>query len=42
VVYCRSGNRSASAKYVLEQLGYTNVNDFGGVYRWKGELVRRQ
>ena len=41
VVYCRSGNRSASAKFALEQLGYTNVNDFGGVYRWEGELVRR-
>jgi len=41
VVYCRSGSRSASAKFVLEQLGYTNVNDFGGVYRWEGELVRR-
>jgi phage shock protein E len=41
VVYCRSGNRSAVAKGILADLGFTEVNDFGGVYRWKGELVRR-
>jgi phage shock protein E len=41
IVYCRSGSRSGAAKFVLEQLGYTNVNDFGGVYRWTGELVRK-
>ena len=42
IVYCRSGNRSGAAKSVLEQLGYTNVNDFGGIYRWTGDLVRKQ
>lgn len=39
VVYCRSGARSATAKQTLERLGYTNVVDFGGVYRWTGALV---
>jgi len=40
VVYCRSGNRSAIAKASLERLGYTNVVDFGGLYRWKGPIER--
>lgn len=30
-VYCRSGNRSAQAKAVLEAAGYTNVEDLGGM-----------
>lgn len=41
VVYCRSGNRSGQAKMALEALGYGNVNDFGAVGNWKGELIRR-
>jgi len=40
IVYCRSGSRSGSAKFTLEQLGYTNVSDFGGIYRWEGDLVQ--
>ncbi|MBN1835782.1 MAG: rhodanese-like domain-containing protein [Spirochaetales bacterium] len=40
IVYCRSGGRSGAAKAVLEELGYTNVNNFGGIRRWEGELVR--
>ena len=39
VVYCRSGNRSATARKLLVDLGYTNVVDFGAVSRWEGELV---
>jgi len=34
LVYCRSGNRSASAARTLIDLGYTNVNDFGGIINW--------
>jgi len=30
-VYCRSGNRSAQAKSVLESAGHTNVIDLGGL-----------
>jgi rhodanese-related sulfurtransferase len=39
IVYCRSGARSASAQKVLEDLGYTNVVDFGSVSRWTGALI---
>lgn len=30
-VYCRSGNRSGKAKEILDQLGYSNVFNAGGV-----------
>jgi len=42
IVYCRSGNRSAVAADTLEELGFTNILDFGGVSNWKGELEVRQ
>jgi len=32
-VYCRSGNRSALAKMILEQAGFTNVTNIGGFPR---------
>jgi len=41
VVYCRSGNRSGKAKATLDSLGFRNVNNFGPVTNWTGELVRR-
>jgi phage shock protein E len=41
VVYCRSGNRSSLAKAKLEALGFTSVNNFGGVNNWKGKLIVR-
>lgn len=34
VVYCRSGNRSAKAKQTLEQAGFTQVVDLGGMSSW--------
>lgn len=40
VLYCRSGNRSATAKKALDGLGYRRVVDFGGVSRWKGALIQ--
>lgn len=40
IVYCRSGNRSASAQKLLEGLGYTRVLDFGGLSRWPHEQSR--
>ena len=40
VLYCRSGRRSAIAKKALVELGYKDVEDFGGIKRWKGELVK--
>jgi phage shock protein E len=39
LVYCRSGRRSAAAATALENLGYRNIVDFGGVSRWPGGLV---
>ena len=39
VVYCRSGNRSGQARRTLERLGYTNIADFGGVGKWRGDLL---
>ncbi len=39
VVYCRSGNRSATARQILMDLGYTNIVDFGAVSRWEEALV---
>jgi len=39
VVYCRSGNRSAMARKILVDLGYTNVGDFGAVSKWTDALV---
>lgn len=40
ILYCRSGNRSAQAKRILEKAGYTKVVDFGGINRWPFELNR--
>ncbi len=33
-VYCRSGNRSATASKILVNLGYTKVYDLGGIIDW--------
>ncbi len=40
IVYCRSGRRSAIAAEALEDLGFKEVVDFGGVGNWKGRLVK--
>jgi len=34
VVYCRSGNRSASAAQILVEGGYQPVYDLGGIQDW--------
>ncbi len=39
LVYCRSGNRSATASATLAGLGYTQVYDFGGVRDWPYDVV---
>ena len=33
-LYCRSGNRAGQAKIALEQAGYKNVTNLGGLYDW--------
>jgi len=40
ILYCRSGNRSSIALRTLTSMGYTNVSDFGGINRWRGQLER--
>ena len=34
VVYCRSGNRSATASQILVNAGYQPVYDMGGIQTW--------
>ena len=38
LIYCRSGNRSKQAALKLQQLGYTNLVEFGGIIDWNGEI----
>ena len=33
-IYCRSGNRSATASRILRNAGYTAVYDLGGIIDW--------
>ena len=37
VVYCRSGNRSATAARILTEAGYASVYDLGGIQDWIAE-----
>ncbi len=39
LVYCRSGKRSKDAAEILDNLGYKNVYDFGGILDWPFDLV---
>ena len=39
LVYCRSGNRSKQAAEKLVKLGYTNIQEFGGIIDWPGDTV---
>lgn len=34
VLYCRSGNRSATAANILARAGYESVYDMGGIIAW--------
>jgi len=40
LVYCRSGNRSATASKQLIEMGYTKVMDFGGIIDWPYEVMK--
>jgi phage shock protein E len=37
IVYCRSGNRSATAAQQLIDMGYQNIYDMGGIIDWPYE-----
>ncbi len=39
VVYCRSGNRSATAAQILLQAGFSQVYDLGGIIDWPYGVV---
>ena len=39
-VYCQSGARSRQAAGLLKQLGYTNVNNIGGIAAYAGKVER--
>ena len=40
LIYCRSGNRSKQATKKLEDLGYLNLIEFGGIIDWPGEIEK--
>ncbi|MGD9604616.1 MAG: rhodanese-like domain-containing protein [Bacilli bacterium] len=40
IVYCRSGNRSATAVAELKEMGYKNVFDLGGIIDWPYETIK--
>lgn len=40
VVYCQSGSRSGAALRALRSAGYSNVQNFGAISRWKETLSR--
>ena len=39
-VYCHSGARSRQAANYLQQMGYTNVTDIGGIAAYSGKVER--
>ena len=39
-VYCQSGARSRQAAGMLKQMGYTNVNNIGGIAAYSGKVER--
>ena len=39
LIYCRSGNRSSQAAKKLIKMGYTKINDFGGIIDWPYDTV---
>ena len=39
-VYCLGGVRSRQAAAILQQMGYTNVKDIGGIAAYSGKMER--
>lgn len=37
LIYCRSGNRSAQALTTMNDLGFSDVRDMGGIIDWTAE-----
>ena len=39
-VYCLSGGRSTQAAHMLDQMGYTNITNLGGIMSYNGPIER--
>ena len=39
-VYCQTGARAVNAVNNLKSIGFTNVNNIGGIARYKGDLEK--
>ena len=40
-IYCRSGQRSSKACYLMDQVGIkNNFNLLGGILEWEGDLIK--
>lgn len=39
-VYCHSGSRSSQATRILNNMGYTNVKNIGGIMSYSGKVVK--
>ena len=39
-VYCQSGARSRQATSMMQGMGYTNVNNIGGIAAYSGKVAR--
>lgn len=39
-VYCRSGSRSSQAAHILREMGYTHVENIGGISAYLGRIER--
>lgn len=39
-VHCLSGARSRQAAAYLAQMGYSNVENIGGISAWRGEVIQ--
>lgn len=39
IIYCRSGNRSATASAELARMGYEHIYDMGGIIDWPYDTV---
>ena len=40
LIYCRSGVRSKQAAALLESMGYSNIQEFGGILDWPYEIEK--
>ncbi|WP_069998306.1 rhodanese-like domain-containing protein [Cellulosilyticum sp. I15G10I2] len=40
IIYCQSGARSTRACSVLENMGYNNLYNLGGIMSWPYEIVK--